>query len=198
MTDSFDKTIAIIDGGSSKTPEIARIVSELSYKTETVPLQNANSYLFEEAHAVILSGGPHLFTDSTETHNSLMAQFQFLENLERPTLGICLGHQAIAITFGGKVYRDIERRESDDIEILHQHPIFHNIPSNSPFTEDHCEGIWPSAKLEVLAQSEFYETEAIKVIHRPFLGVQFHPETSGRNGEILIHNFLNWANAQQN
>ena len=193
MQTSADKKVIIIDCGSSRVGDLKQIIADSGYLPETIKLSKSNHFPFDNAHSVIISGGPSLFTDSAENHQSLMTQFEFLKNLELPTLGICLGHQAIAITFGGRVYRDLERREPESVRVLRQHFLFENLPDNPSFIEDHCEGIWPSKKMKVLADSEFYETEAIEIIHRPMLGIQFHPESSGDNGRILINNFLSWA-----
>ncbi len=192
-TNTNTNKVIIIDCGSDKVSELIKQIESLDYTIETIKLRDGNHFPFEQAHSVIISGGPHLFTDSPATHQSLMADFEFLKNLELPTLGICLGHQALAITFGGRAYRDIERRETEIIRVLHQHFLFEGLPVNPAFIEDHCEGIWPSKKMKVLADSEFYETEAIEILHRPMVGIQFHPETSGENGKILINNFLSWA-----
>ena len=193
MPTQQDSPVIIIDCGSTKVGKLVSLVNDSGYTNSLITLAQGNHYPFENAHSVIISGGPHLFTDSPEKHQTLMTQFEFLKNLELPTLGVCLGHQAIAITFGGRVYRDIERREPESIRLLHQHFLFEGLPEQPVFDEDHCEGIWPSKRMKVLADSEFYETEVMEIIHRPMLGVQFHPETSGENGRILINNFLGWA-----
>ncbi|AMO57187.1 hypothetical protein GZ77_16725 [Endozoicomonas montiporae] len=189
------KAIAIINCGSDKLPKIIDIVKHQGYNPINIELQDANRWNFAESTAVILSGGPHLFTDSQQKHDELMQSFQFLKHLEHPTLGICLGHQAIALTFGAEVYLGEERRTDDEIEITTPHPVFDNLPSRR-FSEDHCEGIHPCDNMHVLAQSDYYSVEAFEIINRPFIGVQFHPETSGTAGSQLISNFLHWAEKQ--
>lgn len=189
------QVVTAINCDSSKFPDIVSLIQSHKYTTTEVHLSDANSWDFSSSGAVIISGGPHLFTDSREKHNQLMQAFQFLKHLEIPTLGICLGHQAIALTFGGEVYRGEERRNRDDITVIKQHALFNNLPSIS-FAEDHCEGIHPSDKMQVLAQSDYYSVEALQIIDRPFLGVQFHPEISGPQGSQLISNFLTWADQQ--
>ncbi|MET4693687.1 type 1 glutamine amidotransferase [Endozoicomonas lisbonensis] len=189
------KNIVTINCGSEKFPKIISIAEHHGYKTTSINLQDANQWDFSESTAVIISGGPHLFTESPQKHDQLMQSFQFLKHLELPTLGICLGHQAIALTFGGQVYRGEERRISDNITIIAPHPLFTSLPSNQ-FSEDHCEGIHPSDSMHVLAQSDHYSVEAFQITDRPFLGVQFHPETSGEQGSQLMGNFLLWAEQQ--
>ncbi|KEQ18574.1 hypothetical protein GZ78_00040 [Endozoicomonas numazuensis] len=185
--------VIIIDCGSNKTPDIKSILSSLNTPSKIIPLKEANLFPFRSASAVIISGGPHLFTDSPAIKNELMQQFQFLQQPLPPTLGICLGHQAIALTYGGAVYRDQERRDQDSIIILESHKLFENLPVDPVFKEDHCEGIKAGDNTTVLARSEFYEVEVIMINDRPMLGVQFHPEVSGKNGKILISNFIHWA-----
>ena len=189
------KDIVAINCGSDKFPKIINITEHHGYKATCINLQDANQWDFTESTAVIISGGPHLFTESPQKHDQLMQSFQFLKHLERPTLGICLGHQGIALTFGAQVYRGKARRNSDNVTIIQPHPVFANLPSNR-FSEDHCEGIRPSDSMQVLAQSDHYSVEAFQMTDRPFLGVQFHPETSGEQGSQLIGNFLLWAEQQ--
>ena len=186
------KGIVTINCGSDKFPKIVNVAECHGYKTISIDLQDANQWDFTGSTAVIISGGPHLFTESPQKHDQLMQSFQFLKHLELPTLGICLGHQAIALTFGGQVHRGEERRKSDNITVITPHPLFANLSSNQ-FSEDHCEGIHPSTTMQVLAQSDYYSVEAFQITDRPFLGVQFHPETSGEQGAQLIGNFLLWA-----
>ncbi|MGI9275912.1 MAG: type 1 glutamine amidotransferase [Endozoicomonas sp.] len=187
-------SVAIIDCGSSKTPNIREMVTDHNESPVTISWKQANDYDFGNCKAMIISGGPHLFTDSEAKQQELMRHFLFLKHLQTPTLGICLGHQAIALTFGGEVYRGPERRKQDEITTALEHPLFSNLPDDALFAEDHCEGISPSGVMTVLASSEHYAVEALEISDRPFLGVQFHPEVSGNNGSILIGNFLNWAN----
>ena len=189
------KAITIINCGSDKFASIVSIVQHFGFQPISIDLQDANHWNFAESTAVIISGGPHLFTDSSEKYDQLMQSFEFLKHLEQPALGICLGHQAIALTFGAQVYRGEDRRTSDHVDIITPHPVFASLPSTH-FDEDHCEGIHPSDNMHVLVQSDYYSVEAFEIINRPFIGVQFHPETSGETGSQLIGNFLHWAEQQ--
>ena len=184
--------VGIVDCESKKTSAIADYVRIAGFEPEKINWNKANTYDFNSIDSLIISGGPHLFTESPKKHSQLMETFKFIEKLSTPTLGICLGHQAIAITLGATVYRGPERRNKDTVKILKNHSLFKDLPDTPLFAEDHCEGINPSNQMTPLASSEHYPVEAFAAINKPFLGVQFHPETSGSNGEKIISNFLKW------
>ena len=189
----MNHSVILIDCGSSKSPDISRIIKHHGFEPTTISWVDANDWNFTDASAVIISGGPHLFTRDKSSQQRIMKNFTFLKQLELPTLGICLGHQAIAKTFGSDVYRGEERRHHEYITYTRQHPLFNNLPQSSTFSENHCEGVHPCDRMQVLAYSDHYSVEAFSIINKPFLGVQFHPEISGSNGDILLGNFLNWA-----
>lgn len=193
---TMNQSVILIDCGSTKSPDISLIIHSHGFEPTTISWTDANDWNFTDACAVIISGGPHLLTQNGQSQRRIMEKFKFLRQLNTPTLGICLGHQAIAITFGSEVYRGEERRKTDAITCINPKPLFQHLPDNAIFAEDHCEGIHPSDNMQVLAYSEHYSVEAFKITDRPFFGVQFHPEISGDNGKVLLGNFLNWASRQ--
>lgn len=196
MNQTKTNQVIVIDCGSRTTPEIKNTLSSLGTASKIISLRSANQFNFKQAAAVIISGGPFLFTDSPEKTEALIQQFEFLREPLPPTLGICLGHQAIALTHGGQVFRGQERRDQDSITVLEKHGLFEGLPAAPLFKEDHCEGIQAGENTRILAESEFYNVEAISINDRPILGVQFHPEVSGDNGKQLFLNFIRWASKQ--
>ncbi|MDY6864763.1 MAG: GMP synthase subunit A [Halobacteriota archaeon] len=138
-----------------------------------------------EPEGLILSGGPSI----DRTGNSDI----FINEIELPILGICLGHQLIAKTLGGKVnigsqggYAQIE------IEILEEGDIFKGLGEKMLVWSSHSDeviGMPPGFIL--LARSKHCEIEAMKHEKLPIYGVQFHPEVSHTNdGEQILLNFL--------
>ncbi len=185
MTDTL-----IIDCESAKTPLIEQSVIVTGRQVTVAHWHSVKIITINQYRALIISGGPHLFTDSKQ---ALMDVFSFIPSLAIPTLGICLGGQAIALALGGDIYRGKERRYFDTMNIHQPHTLFQTLPSGTAFKEDHCEGIHPSGNMTVLASSEHYPVEAFAAKDKPLLGVQFHPESSGASGQQLISNFLSWA-----
>ncbi len=187
------KKAAVIDCQSQKTPSILEMVKHEGIEPEIINWKQANEFNYKTVQSIIISGGPYLFTESPTKHQELMAFFSFIDQINLPTLGICLGHQAIALSLGCTVYRGPERRTNDTIKIIEKHTLLEELPAEPEFAEDHCEGIIASSRIKVLASSQHYKIEAFAACDRPFLGVQFHPEVSGSNGQQLFHNFFKWA-----
>jgi len=116
-----------------------------------------------------------------------------------PILGVCLGHQAIAEAFGGRIMRARQLMHGKTSQIFHDHrSIFKGLAFPMTATRYHSlivqERDLPE-ELEVSAWTT--EKDGSRTImglrHRrlPIEGVQFHPESvlTGE-GKKLIHNFL--------
>ncbi len=181
--------MAVINCLSSKINNILEIVEPHCSSTILIPMDDANDTSFDGIDGVIISGGPLLFTDKTN-ETTLIKKFHFITDLKVPTLGICLGHQAIGLMHGAECYRGPERRETDSVRIHKSHPLVENLDTNPIFREDHCEGITLPQGFDLIGSSQHYEVEMMASLHKPFFGVQFHPEASGEPGEVLIRNFL--------
>ena len=113
-----------------------------------------------------------------------------------PTLGVCLGHQAIGAAFGGKVVRAGQLMHGKTSVVAHDdRTIFNGLPQPMTCTRYHSliveEDSLPD-QLEISARVAG-EGTIMGLRHRtlPIEGVQFHPEsvlTAG--GKQLIANFL--------
>ena len=114
-----------------------------------------------------------------------------------PLLGVCLGHQAIGMAFGGAVVRAAAPMHGKTSSISHDgRGVFKGVAS--PFTVARYHSLvvdraeWP-ADLEIAAQTNDDGT-VMALRHRthPIHGVQFHPESiMTREGQHLLRNFLN-------
>ena len=117
-----------------------------------------------------------------------------------PVLGVCLGHQAIAEAYGGKVVRAARLMHGKTSRIQHSgSDLFEGIPSPLEVMRYHSLTVDPASlpeDLEVLAWGEETNTEIHAIRHRlnPVWGVQFHPESiMTQSGKNILANFLRLA-----
>ena len=112
-----------------------------------------------------------------------------------PILGVCLGHQAIAQAFGGRIVRAPQVMHGKVSEIEHaDDDLFRGVPSPFPATRYHSLVAEPASLpgcLEVTARTRAGVIMAVRHRELPIHGVQFHPESiETRHGHRLLENFL--------
>jgi anthranilate synthase/aminodeoxychorismate synthase-like glutamine amidotransferase len=113
----------------------------------------------------------------------------------RPILGVCLGHQAIALGFGARVVQAGRPVHGKTSAIRHDgRGLFQGLPSAFEATRYHSLLVAPESipqELEVSARTEAGEIMALR--HRIFAveGLQFHPESIlTEHGPRLVQNWL--------
>lgn len=114
---------------------------------------------------------------------------------ETPILGVCLGHQAIGIVYGGKVVKAPVLMHGKTSAINHDNKtIYNGLPQRFTATRYHSLIIDDSSVPEDLEVSAYTDDGIIMgVRHRqfPVEGIQFHPESIlTHEGENLINNWL--------
>ncbi len=112
-----------------------------------------------------------------------------------PVLGVCLGHQAIATVFGGRVVRASQVMHGKTSRIIHDgRGIFRGLENPFVATRYHSlvverQGL-PDV-LEVTCSTSDAVIMGLKVKGAETWGVQFHPESIlTRQGKDLLRNFL--------
>jgi GMP synthase-like glutamine amidotransferase len=179
--------VTVVDCGSKKVAAIGSMLEEAGARVDVVALDDVAESA--SADALVISGGPRLFTSEP----GLIDAFAFVDSARVPVLGICLGHQAIALRHGARVFLGPERRQSETIVRAVAHPLMAGLPTQSEFVEDHCEGITLPTGFVALASSSHYDVEVMASDVRRLYGVQFHPEVSGPAGQRLLSNFVELA-----
>lgn len=181
--------VLIIDCGSSKVPEIEKMVLKCGFKFKTIKMFDITPK--ENFSHLIISGAPILLTEIDYSRH--LDWFSFVERFKKPILGICFGHQILGLLHNAKIFRCEEDRDWQKINIHSNIGILAGQGSVSKFTEDHCEAISLPENFKNIASSTICDNEAMQHVSKPRFGVQFHPETSEKNGELLFTNFLSLA-----
>ena len=133
-----------------------------------------------------------------------------IEDMRIPVIGICGGHQALALAFGGKVgpirggeddcfpygHNPTEKGRSD-IYVLHEDPLFSGVGKSLNLVESHYDEVKRLPKgFITLGENELCPYQIIRHPDRPAYGVQAHTEyymNSRPDGGILLRNFLEIA-----
>ncbi|HTI22790.1 MAG TPA: aminodeoxychorismate/anthranilate synthase component II [Kutzneria sp.] len=147
----------------------------------------------DAAHAVLISPGP----STPERAGASMDVIRYCADKRKPVLGVCLGHQAIGVVFGGTVDRAPELLHGKTSLVEHEGVgVLHGVPSPFVATRYHSLTVLPEtvpAELEVTGKTESGIVMAMRHRTLPIEGVQFHPESVLTDGG---HRMLaNWMAA---
>jgi anthranilate synthase component 2 len=112
-----------------------------------------------------------------------------------PILGVCLGHQAIACAFGGRVVVADRPMHGKTSLVEHDgHAILRELPQPFDAMRYHSLVIDPTSLPQDLAVNAWCKDGTImgvRHLRRPIFGVQFHPESIGTAcGPMLCRSFL--------
>lgn len=140
---------------------------------------------------IILSPGPGTPDDAGVCPDVLRTMSRTI-----PTLGVCLGHQAICTVFGGKVIRSDRPVHGKTSEIRHDKKgVYSGI--SSPFTATRYHSLVASRNSlppELVVTAESLDDGCVMGVRHsryPVEGVQFHPESIlSPAGDRIIKNFL--------
>lgn len=186
------KKILIFDNYDSFTYNLVHVIKSLGYKdvdvirNDKIDLNTVKNY-----DKIILSPGPGIPEESGDLM-PLLKKY----GTSKSILGVCLGHQAIALNFGGtienmpKVYHGVQT----PVKIIVADKLFEGLPSQIQVGRYHS---WTVSNLNFPPELEITaidnENNIMALRHKQFdiHGVQFHPESIlTPQGITIIHNFL--------
>jgi anthranilate synthase/aminodeoxychorismate synthase-like glutamine amidotransferase len=185
--------VLVIDNYDSFTYNLVQYLGESGPPTPAVEVVRNDHATVDELlvrgyDRVIVSPGP---CTPNEAGISLEAVKRFPE-AHVPTLGVCLGHQALVQAWGGQIIKH-EPIHGKTTSITHDgRTIFRSLREPLEVGRYHSLVADPALPA-VLERSAFAENVVMAVRHRelPAEGVQFHPESVlTEQGKELLANFL--------
>lgn len=184
--------ILIIDNYDSFTYNLYQYVGEVY---EDVKVLRNDEFTIEELKklplkGIIISPGP----GRPENAGLSIEVIKAFEDII-PIMGICLGHQAIACAYGGKVINAPEIKHGKTSIIKHNgEDVFKDLNENLKIMRYHSLIVERNTLPEVLSIiSETEEGLIMGIKHKKFqiYGLQFHPESIfTESGKVLIKNFV--------
>lgn len=115
---------------------------------------------------------------------------------EIPTLGVCLGHQAICMAFGATITyaKELMHGKQSEVRFEKDCPLFNDCPEISPVARYHSlaadSDTIPDC-LKITAATTDGEVMAVQHREYPIFGVQFHPESiMTPYGKKMLENFI--------
>ncbi len=184
--------ILVFDNYDSFTYNLVHAVKKLGYKDVEV---HRNDQIALEDIArfdkIILSPGPGLPTES-----GILLELIRTYAPVKSILGVCLGEQAIAEAFGGKLFNlpEVFHGVTSNIHVLKEDLLFKNLPKTMVVGRYHSWAVEQDslpACLEITAVDDAGLIMALA--HKSFdvRGVQFHPESVlTPEGETMLKNWL--------
>jgi anthranilate synthase component 2 len=184
--------LLLIDNYDSFTYNLFHYLGELG--AQTLVKRNdelsAREALALRPEAIVLSPGP-----CTPNEAGICLDLIREADGRVPILGVCLGHQAIGQSYGGRIVRAPEPMHGKLSRIHHTgKSVFRGLNNDFEATRYHSLTIAPESVPEVLEVTATTGDQVIMgVMHKrhPVHGVQFHPESiASENGHALLRNFL--------
>ncbi|MEK6281495.1 MAG: gamma-glutamyl-gamma-aminobutyrate hydrolase family protein [Acidobacteriota bacterium] len=196
-----------IDGQGASPRELraalSRIAEGVEILTEPFHAVSLKRVQALKPSHIILSGQSHPWDQYSQ--ESLAGVFEVIKKTRQPTLGVCGGHQQIALAYGAPVdlmarlepgdgYAGARRERGYFPVETNRQGIFKGLPRAIDVWHSHFDEVKQLPKGFVTAASnETCPVQAMQHQERPLFGVQFHPElfdSDHPDGRSVIENFL--------
>ncbi|MGE0490615.1 MAG: aminodeoxychorismate/anthranilate synthase component II [Vulcanimicrobiota bacterium] len=182
--------ILVLDNYDSFTYNLVQLLGQLKQEVEVVRNDAAtlDEILGMGAERLVISPGPGRPEDAG-------LSVELARQAALPTLGVCLGHQAMAVAFGGEVVRADKLVHGKTSRVYHDGlNLFAGLSNPFIATRYHSLVVREeSLPKELVVTAWTSDGEIMGLRHRelPLEGVQFHPESilTGE-GERLLRNFI--------
>ena len=188
--------ILLIDNYDSFSYNLYQYIGEL---TPDIRVIRNDEMTIEEIRAlnperIVISPGP-----GRPENAGIICQLTQSVSQTIPTLGVCLGHQAICMSYGGVVtYAPRLMHGKQSVVTLDRNcPLFKDVDEQTPVARYHSLAVdvkTVPACLKITARAnDDGSVMAVEHVEYPIFGVQFHPESILTPfGKKMLENFLHF------
>lgn len=183
--------ILVVDNHDSFVFNLVQYLRELGADCEVRDRDEVRLEHARAAAAVMISPGPGHPADA----GICLDLVHDAEQAVRPLLGVCLGHQVIAVAYGAVVGHAPEVVQGYAHPIHHTgQGLLHGLPSPFLATRYHSLAVDPETvppELEITARTADGVIMGLRHREAPIEGVQFHPESVlSEQGHRMLANWL--------
>ena len=183
--------ILVIDNYDSFVFNLVQYLQQLGaectvVRNDAIKVDEADKY-----DGVLISPGP----GTPESAGVSVELVKYCADKKIPLLGVCLGHQAIAVAYGATVSRAPELLHGKTSVVSHQgKSVLENIPSPFTATRYHSLAVERDTLPDIIEVTGATESGVVMALQHktlPICGVQFHPESVlTEHGYQMIGNWL--------
>ncbi len=192
MSKRRSKRILVLDNYDSFTYNLVEIVRQAGYRTDVflndqIDVEDVGRY-----HKILLSPGPGIPDNA-----GILKEVIRVYGSTKSILGICLGMQGIAESFGAQLFNlpSVLHGVTSTTEIIDSGELlFRDIPSPFQATHYHSWAVIPESMprdLRITAVDDEGLIMGLRHVDYDIRGVQFHPESIRTpEGPLMIRNWL--------
>ena len=186
--------LVFFDNYDSFTFNLVHYLQEIGAEVVVIDQESALLHEFEEfqADALVVGPGPN----SPSEAGPLLSYISACMQRQVPILGVCLGHQALGELMGLRLQKAQFPMHGKSSLLAHNaEDIFEGILSPMQVGRYHSLVVAESEvkieNLNILMRDEFGQIMAFRHAHKPFWGIQFHPESVlTPEGKNLLRNWI--------
>ncbi len=183
--------VLVVDNYDSFVYNLVQYLGQLGAEVTVRRNDEVDFNSLEEFDGILISPGP----GTPEAAGQSIELVKYAAANRVPLLGVCLGHQAIAVAFGATVSRAPELLHGKTSSVSHlAKGLLVNLPSPFIATRYHSLAVQPETlpiELEVTGETQSGVVMAIEHTTLPISGVQFHPESVlTEHGHQMLGNWL--------
>ncbi len=187
--------ILVVDNGGQWTHREWRVLRDLNVECEIIPNRTPLDQI--KADGLVLSGGaPRVGLDGEK----MGLCGEYIDKANVPILGICAGHQFMAMHLGGKAGPSkVPEFGKMMVTVDDEDEIFKGLPDTFVAWESHNDEVTEVPQgFVALAHSDNCAIQAMKHKEKPLYGLQFHPEVEHTdNGYEMFQAFVDICSAHK-